>query len=131
MQPRPPASRPSSATTPRAARQETSLRGKTQVYSRGTLRKCFKLFDVNGDGVISPDEFVELTRGLGLSLPPDQLQELFASADTDASGELGIEEFVTLVWGKHPVPRGALPARGGQPRQRHRLPFAPQWLHRS
>ena len=67
----------------------------------------FELYDINGDGVITLDEFVSLERQyveiLGLPTPTDQMiADTFKKYDKDGNKKLDFQEstaeFMTLVY---------------------------------
>jgi Ca2+-binding EF-hand superfamily protein len=58
------------------------------------LRLFFNRYDVNGDGEIDYEEFVEMLNDLGLrNLHEDDMKGVFARVDVDGSGSIDIEEF--------------------------------------
>ena len=71
---------------------------------RFSLKRAFEFFDVNGDGVLSPDEFRAAVRDLStletddgalpLGLTAEQTDNLVASLDTDGDGFIDYEEFL-------------------------------------
>jgi Ca2+/Na+ antiporter len=61
------------------------------------VRPFFSKFDLNGDGTLSRYELGELLHTLGERVTPAELEELFRTADTDSSGEVDFNEFVTWV----------------------------------
>ena len=64
------------------------------------LKETFVLFDKNGDGSISKDEFKEALRLFGQKPTDMQLQEMINSVDKDGSGAIEFSEF-TILMGKH------------------------------
>ena len=74
---------------------------------RFSLKRAFEFFDVNGDGVLSPDEFRAAVRDLStletddgavpLGLTAEQTDNLVASLDTDGDGFIDYEEFLQAL----------------------------------
>ena len=58
------------------------------------LREAFEAFDVDGDGVVSVDEFREGLTALNMPISMDQAEQLMAYFDKDNSGEIDMAEFV-------------------------------------
>ncbi|MFO0515421.1 MAG: protein kinase family protein [bacterium] len=62
------------------------------------LKKLFKTFDKNGDGVLSYDEFGEgYTRMYGKGLTGMELNKLIEQIDKDKSGKIEYEEFLSAT----------------------------------
>ena len=53
----------------------------------------FKEVDVDGNGLLDPEELKQLTSKLGLDLTEDQVTKVMAEIDADGSGEVDFEEF--------------------------------------
>ncbi|KAK2150436.1 hypothetical protein LSH36_405g02066 [Paralvinella palmiformis] len=64
---------------------------------RKKYKEMFKLFDVNGDGTLSVDEFRLALDKIGYCLCEDYLQKFIAEADTDNSGKISFDEFITAL----------------------------------
>jgi Ca2+-binding EF-hand superfamily protein len=60
-------------------------------------RKQFKVFDRDGSGIITKQEFAEALSKWGIELSDSEMTVLFAKFDHDNSGEINYEEFVRHV----------------------------------
>ncbi len=63
------------------------------------LQKKFDILDKNKDGQINKKEMIESLTGLGGMTENQAMQiveEIFAEADKDRSGELNITEFIAI-----------------------------------
>ncbi|KAG8563293.1 hypothetical protein GDO81_016007 [Engystomops pustulosus] len=60
--------------------------------SEDTIQMAFKLFDIDGDGSITQDEFSSLLRS-SLGVPDLDVSKLFQDMDADESGKLSYDEF--------------------------------------
>mmetsp|Transcript_8854 Transcript_8854/g.32642 ORF Transcript_8854/g.32642 Transcript_8854/m.32642 type:complete len:198 (-) Transcript_8854:335-928(-) len=60
-------------------------------------RKWFDEGDIDKDQTLSLTETKALLRRLGITLPDEEIQEIFASTDTDHNKRLSFKEFVTLL----------------------------------
>jgi Ca2+-binding EF-hand superfamily protein len=87
----------------------SSLTSQNSNLSEDAVKKVFAAFDSDSDGVLSEQEFKtgfqrlsSAVKGALIGLqeasapppPPPSLEDLFAKADTDASGDLTEDEFV-------------------------------------
>lgn len=63
------------------------------------LREAFRLFDKDGDGAISSEEFGSVMQALGLSPTKEELEILLDSVDTDRNGVIDFAEFVDVMRG--------------------------------
>lgn len=89
------------------------LLGLSVFSEKGTLdeklRFSFRIYDVDGDGIITKPELIRLLEAClaenGLSLPSEQLKSLvdktFEEADVDGDGGISFNEYRALV-SKHP-----------------------------
>merc|ERR1712166_257441 len=61
------------------------------------LAKLFQIGDTNGDGVLQPQEFLELLTRAGLRFPPKLVLKLFLEADTNGDGVIEYDEFMPAM----------------------------------
>ena len=61
------------------------------------IKKMFKYFDVDKDGVISEGELGNVMRQLGENPTEAEIKELIAEADTEKDGTIGLDEFMVLM----------------------------------
>lgn len=59
--------------------------------------EAFKVFDLDRDGFVSVDEMKSVLSSFGLSLPRNEIEDMFASVDIDNDGQLNFEEFAELM----------------------------------
>ena len=65
-----------------------------------TIQNIFNNFDSNNDGLINRHELYSLTIALNDPLSPAELADFFKSIDTDNSGSITWDEFITY-WGNN------------------------------
>jgi Ca2+-binding EF-hand superfamily protein len=58
------------------------------------LREDFDEFDIDGDGRLEFDEFLEFMDGLGADMSNEECRIGFAEIDTDRDGVIEFDEFV-------------------------------------
>jgi len=61
------------------------------------LQRVFKLFDKDGDGILSEGEFIKGIMALDSSLTESEAEIMYLGADTDHSGALDYKEFITFL----------------------------------
>ena len=98
--------KPSAFTTPPRTKLPSGLPGVYQFYSAifhkrslhgktmGDFESAFAAMDLNGDGVLSREEFRRACKDLDLGLSPSQVAELLNHMDKDNSGDIDIHEFI-------------------------------------
>merc|ERR1711959_704366 len=61
------------------------------------LSKLFQIGDTNGDGVLQPQEFLELLTRAGLRFPAELVLKLFLEADVNHDGVIEYDEFMPAM----------------------------------
>lgn len=61
------------------------------------LKTWFDFIDADGSGEIDVDELEDPLTSLGLATTHDEVQRLVDAVDDDKSGEIGFEEFVSVI----------------------------------
>ncbi|ESO00951.1 hypothetical protein HELRODRAFT_175454 [Helobdella robusta] len=69
-------------------------------HKGATMRSVFRQFDKNRDGCIDKSELGEVFKEMGNYLSPAEIDRMMKLCDTDGSGTLNYEEFITKVFGK-------------------------------
>merc|ERR1712170_172392 len=64
------------------------------------IREAFKVFDKDGDGMISAAELRHVMTNLGEKLTDEEVDEMIREADIDGDGQVNYEEFVTMMTSK-------------------------------
>eukprot|EP01029_Cantina_marsupialis_P025561 TRINITY_DN6773_c0_g2_i1.p1 TRINITY_DN6773_c0_g2~~TRINITY_DN6773_c0_g2_i1.p1 ORF type:complete len:521 (+),score=114.11 TRINITY_DN6773_c0_g2_i1:124-1563(+) len=77
---------------PRQYRKETK-----KLEQLNDIRKWFNFIDADGSGEISVDELLDPLISMGLARNRGDVENLIAKVDDDQSGEIGFEEFATLL----------------------------------
>ncbi|OMJ83337.1 hypothetical protein SteCoe_15736 [Stentor coeruleus] len=68
----------------------------TETEEKALLR-VFKFIDLDGNGWVTPVEFIEVMRRIGVNLRDEQIRAFFTKFDTDGSGTLDYSEFSRAV----------------------------------
>eukprot|EP01120_Amphizonella_sp_Union-15-10_P012452 TRINITY_DN552_c0_g1_i1.p1 TRINITY_DN552_c0_g1~~TRINITY_DN552_c0_g1_i1.p1 ORF type:complete len:150 (-),score=49.03 TRINITY_DN552_c0_g1_i1:81-530(-) len=64
------------------------------------IREAFKVFDKDGNGLISAAELRHVMTNLGEKLTDDEVDEMIREADVDNDGQINYEEFVKMMLSK-------------------------------
>lgn len=67
---------------------------KTHVVG---FRESFRIFDLDGQGVVTFDEFIEAWKEFGFESPESEVRAMLDSQDQDGDGELTFQEFVHML----------------------------------
>ncbi len=60
-------------------------------------RQIFRYFDVDGNGEVSVDEFINAVRRMGISKSDEEVVQLHKDLDKDNSGAISYQEFINLI----------------------------------
>jgi len=80
-------------------RLRSSTRDKDRTTATSHLKDAFKIFDKDGDGTISVDEFMHAMSSMGERLSKKEVKALMAEVDKDNNGTIDIDEFSQLMAG--------------------------------
>lgn len=64
------------------------------------LIDAFKVFDMDHDGFITPDELMNAMAHLGEDLNQSEIEEMIKEADAENDGKLDFDEFVKMMMAK-------------------------------
>jgi len=81
-----------------AAKIQSRSRGDSM--SETELKEAFRVFDMDGNGLISASELSNIMRNLGEKLSDGEVAELIRQADIDRDGQINYEEFVKVMVAK-------------------------------
>jgi calmodulin len=62
------------------------------------MLEAFKVFDSDGNGMISSDELRQIMANLGEKLTNEEVEEMVKEADIDGDGQINYEEFVRMMF---------------------------------
>merc|ERR1712122_67291 len=99
---------PHSANTPRTT--EITMAGASEAE----LREAFKLFDADGDGMISADELKTLISKVGGEMADAEAKALIHAADKDGNQGIDFGEFAQLWEALHGQDEGKIRAEFGK-----------------
>jgi calmodulin len=60
--------------------------------------EAFKVFDSDGNGMISSDELRQIMENLGEKLSKEEVDEMVKEADIDGDGQINYQEFVNMMF---------------------------------
>ena len=61
------------------------------------LKWAFRLFDKDGNGLISFEELGHVMKNLGENLTDSEIGEMMNEADSDGDGQINYDEFVKMM----------------------------------
>jgi len=64
---------------------------------RQEYKEAFDMFDSNKSGKITAEEIYNVMRNMGNELPLEEIKGMIAELDSDGSGEIDFEEFITFM----------------------------------
>ncbi|KAJ9134179.1 Cell division control protein, partial [Coniochaeta hoffmannii] len=64
------------------------------------LRRAFRLFDVDGKGMIRLEDLVRVSQEIGQPLEQGEMETMIQEFDSDGKGGVGEDEFVKLMMSK-------------------------------
>ena len=67
------------------------------VDAEAEIREAFKVFDKDGNGLISANELRHVMTSLGEKLTDEEVDEMMREADIDGDGFVNYEEFVKMM----------------------------------
>jgi calmodulin len=65
--------------------------------SEGEIKEAFRVFDKDGNGLVSASELRHVMTNLGEKLTEDEIDEMIREADDDGDGQIKYEEFVKMM----------------------------------
>lgn len=74
-----------------------SSNGAAMVDAEGEMLEAFRVFDKDGNGLISEDELKQAMIGLGERLTAEELKAMIAAADVNGDGQIDYKEFLEMM----------------------------------
>lgn len=71
--------------------------------SQSNLKQLFEIFDKNGVGSFSVQEFTEICESVGERFSSVEIEQMIEYADKDRDGRISFEEFVLVVTKEYPA----------------------------
>jgi len=68
-------------------------------YDMAEIQEAFRIFDHNGDGVISMVELRRVAQSVGERFTEQEFQEMYSEVDTDKDGKITFEDFANVLKG--------------------------------
>jgi len=68
------------------------------VDAEDEMLEAFKVFDSDGNGMISSEELRQIMHNLGEKLTTEEVDEMVREADIDGDGQINYEEFVRMMF---------------------------------
>ncbi|GMR33022.1 hypothetical protein PMAYCL1PPCAC_03217 [Pristionchus mayeri] len=75
-------------------------RKRKDIDCEEEIREAFKVYDRDGNGVISAAELRLVMQDLGEKLSEEEVNAMIAEADIDGDGQVNYEEFVMMMTSK-------------------------------
>ena len=69
----------------------------TCTSTESQIREAFRVFDKDGNGLISPAELKQTITEMGDECTDEEVEEMIKEADTDGDGQVNFEEFQTMM----------------------------------
>ncbi|KAL9556128.1 hypothetical protein MBANPS3_002020 [Mucor bainieri] len=70
---------------------------KTNTDETDDLKEAFKVFDVDGNGLIDREELRKVMSSLNESLSEEELDAMIKEADTNGDGQISFDEFKVMM----------------------------------
>ena len=71
---------------------------RRRYANRKNFQKIFNLWDEDSNGAVSVKNLYNMIHRLGININIDEARVLLASADMDGSNDLGLDEFLDLIF---------------------------------
>merc|ERR1711944_265670 len=97
-----------------SSKSDTSSNSNMAGASEAELREAFKLFDADGDGMISADELKTLISKVGGEMADAEAKALIHAADKDGNQGIDFGEFAQLWQALHGDDEGKIRAEFGK-----------------
>lgn len=72
-------------------------RKMSDAESAEALAESFRVFDKNGDGLISSSELLHVMTNLGEKMTIEEAEECIREVDADGDGKVNYEEFIKMM----------------------------------
>ncbi|PIA40825.1 hypothetical protein AQUCO_02400114v1 [Aquilegia coerulea] len=78
---------------------ELNTNGVDSAKILDDLKNAFLIFDMDGNGSISPEELQKVMKSLGESCSMDECRKMISGVDVDGDGMINFEEFKVMMMG--------------------------------
>ncbi|KAF5180006.1 Calmodulin [Thalictrum thalictroides] len=78
---------------------ELNTNGVDSAKILDDLKNAFVIFDMDGNGSISPEELQKVMRSLGETCSMDECRKMISGVDVDGDGMINFEEFKVMMMG--------------------------------